>query len=61
VGAIPGFGSAGTPLPPEAADHVAAVFSNPVDKLLGPLNPTFIKLVRTTAANFGEGFSEVVG
>ncbi len=40
VGAIPGLGSAGTPLPPEAADHVAAVavFGNPVDKLLGPLN-----------------------
>jgi cutinase len=40
VGAIPGLGSAGTPLPSEAADHVAAVavFGNPVDKLLGPLN-----------------------
>ena len=38
VGAIPGL-SAGASLPPEAADHVAAVavFGNPVDKLLGPL------------------------
>ena len=39
VGAIPGL-SAGASLPPEAADHVAAVavLGNPVDKLLGPLN-----------------------
>ena len=39
VGAIPGL-SAGASLPPDAADHVAAVavFGNPVDKLLGPLN-----------------------
>jgi cutinase len=39
VGAIPGL-SAGAVLPPEAADHVAAVavFGNPVDKLFGPLN-----------------------
>jgi cutinase len=39
VGAIPGL-SGGAALPPQAADHVAAVavFGNPVDKLLGPLN-----------------------
>jgi cutinase len=39
VGAIPGL-TAGASLPPEAVDHVAAVavFGNPVDKLLGPLN-----------------------
>jgi cutinase len=39
VGAIPGL-SGGASLPPEAVDHVAAVavFGNPVDKLLGPLN-----------------------
>jgi cutinase len=40
VSAIPGLGGGGAPLPPEAADHVAAVavFGNPVDKVLGPLN-----------------------
>ena len=39
VGAIPGLGG-GASLPPEAADHVAAVavFGDPVDKLLGSLN-----------------------
>lgn len=39
VGAIPGL-SASPSLPPEAADHVAAVavFGNPVDKLFGPLS-----------------------
>jgi len=39
VGAIPGLSGAAA-LPPQAADHVAAVavFGNPVDKLLGPLN-----------------------
>jgi cutinase len=46
LGAIPGVDIpslgdiAGAPLPPEAADHVAAVavFGNPLDKLQGPLN-----------------------
>jgi len=54
VGAIPGLGSIpglnnvpsldlsgiANPLPPEAADHVAAVvtFGNPFDKIMGPLN-----------------------
>jgi len=39
--AIPGLGEiVGAPLPPEAADHVAAVavFGNPLDKLQGSLN-----------------------
>lgn len=39
---IPGvdLGGIAPPLPPEAADHVAAVatFGNPVDKIMGPLN-----------------------
>jgi cutinase-like protein len=48
VGAIPGLdavpglnlGAISAPLPPEAADHVAAVavFGNPFAKILGPLN-----------------------
>jgi cutinase len=48
VGAIPGLaavpgldlGAVAAPLPPEAADHVAAVavFGNPLGKILGPLN-----------------------
>jgi cutinase len=46
--AIPGLnaiagldlGGVAAPLPPEAADHIAAVatFGNPVDKVMGPLN-----------------------
>ena len=48
VGAIPGLaavpgldlGAVAAPLPPDAADHVAAVavFGNPLGKILGPLN-----------------------
>jgi cutinase len=42
LGAVPGLnlGAVATPLPPEAADHVAAVavFGNPLGKILGPLN-----------------------
>ena len=41
VGSIPGIdlSSVAAPLPPEAADHVAAVatFGNPFDKVMGPL------------------------
>jgi cutinase len=40
--AVPGLdlGAVAAPLPPEAADHVAAVavFGNPLGKILGPLN-----------------------
>ena len=44
IGGIPGasidLSSIANPLPPEAADHVAAVvtFGNPFDKVMGPLN-----------------------
>jgi cutinase len=44
IGAIPGasidLSGIANPLPPEAADHVAAVvtFGNPFDKVMGPLN-----------------------
>lgn len=42
LGAVPGLdlGAVAAPLPPEAADHVAAVavFGNPLGKILGPLN-----------------------
>jgi cutinase len=64
VAAIPGLGSGGAPLPPEAADHVAAVavFGNPIDKLLGPLNglspvygPRTIDLCNANDPICGEG------
>jgi cutinase len=64
VGAIPGLGSGGAPLPPDASDHVAAiaVFGNPMDKLLGPLNgrspaygPKAIDLCNANDPICGEG------
>ena len=72
VGAIPGLaavpgldlGAVAAPLPPEAADHVAAVavFGNPLGKILGPLNvlsPVFgsrtIDLCNPTDPICGEG------
>jgi cutinase len=64
VGAIPGLNFAAAPLPPEAADHVAAiaVFGNPMDKILGPLNaispvygPRTIDLCNANDPICGEG------
>jgi cutinase len=68
LGAIPGLdavpGGVAAPLPPEAADHVAAVamFGNPIDKMLGPLNglspvcgPKTIDLCNANDPICGEG------
>lgn len=72
VGAIPGLdavpgldlGAVAAPMPPQAADHVAAVavFGNPLAKVLGPLNtlsPVYgartIDLCNATDPICGEG------
>jgi cutinase len=64
VGAVPGLDFVAAPLPPEAVDHVAAlaVFGNPMDKILGPLNaispvygPRTIDLCNANDPICGEG------